>query len=311
MNNPASYLRLSVLALLWGSSFLLIKLSLSALSPAQVSFTRIVFGATVLLLLCLFRGFKLGHGLWLKVAIAGLFGSTIPWLMFGIGEQTVSSGLTGVINAMTPLWTVLFGAFFGNGEERIRPLRLAGVGLGFAGVVVILAPWEGDLPGWGVLACLAAPISYGISLVYIGRSVTPYARERGVSPLAVPAMQLTAAAGLSALTLPFGGLQPVHFQPVGLLAIAILGVLGTGFAFALNYHVINDEGPTTASTVTYLIPGVSVVLGWLVLHENLGLRGIAGMVIVLIGVGLSRQAKPRQQATEPPGTTVVGARCPQ
>lgn len=308
MNNPASYLRLGTLALLWGSSFLLIKIALDALSPVQIAFARIVLGALVLLLLCTLRGIQLrGHQLWRHVVVAALFASTLPWVLFGVGEQTVNSGLTGVLNATTPLWTVLFGLIFG-GQRSLPPARFAGLGLGFAGVMLIFAPWQGDLPGWGALACLGAAASYGVGYVYIGRNLTSATlRDRGVSPLAVAALQMTASSGLAVFTLPVGGLQPVHLAVLPLLAITVLGVAGTGFAFALNYRLISDEGATTASTVTYLMPAVSVFLGWLVLGEHLGLRVLAGMAVVLIGVALSRRSSsptPAPAPAQPAGKSV-------
>lgn len=310
MNNPASYLRLGTLALMWGASFLLIKIGLEALSPTQVAFARMALGALVLILLCALRGIRLRGGgsaearkLWRNVTIAALFGSTLPWVLFGLGEQTVSSGLTGVLNATTPLWTVLFGLLFGT-ERSLPPARFAGLMLGFAGVVLILAPWNGSgVFGWGVIACLAAAVSYGIGFVYIGRSLTGARVDgRQLPPLALAAMQMTAATGLGLLALPLGGLQPVSMEPVPLLAVGILGVFGTGFAFALHYRIISDEGATTASTVTYLMPVVSVLLGWLVLDEQFGMRVLAGMLVVLAGVALSRRkgggasAGPRNEA---------------
>ncbi|RCW46682.1 drug/metabolite transporter (DMT)-like permease [Halopolyspora algeriensis] len=297
MNNPANYLRLGALALVWGASFLLIKIGLEALSPTQVAVARITLGAIVLLLLCALRGIRLrgaatteARGLWRTITIAALFGNTLPWVLFGLGEQTVSSGLTGVLNATTPLWTVLFGLLFGT-ERSLTPVRFTGLLLGFAGVVVILAPWTASGAfGWGALACLAAAVSYGIGFVYIGRSLTD-ARVDGqqLPPLGVAAMQMTAATGLGLLALPVGGLQPVALDPVPLLAVAVLGIVGTGFAFALNMRIISDEGATTASTVTYLMPLVSVLLGWLVLNEQFGPRVLVGMAVVLVGVALSRQ----------------------
>lgn len=296
MNSRASYVRLITLALLWGASFLLIKVALTALSAAQIALTRIVLGALVLLVLCALRGMR-PTGLrtaderrvWRHVAVAGLFASALPWILFGIGERTVASGLTGVLNATTPLWTILFGMLFGR-ERTITVLRFAGLALGFAGVVLIFAPWQaGSLLGWGVFACLAAAASYGVGYVYIGRNLTGPSLRQGIPPLAMAGMQMTAAAGWALLALPVAGLEPVRPNPLALLAVTVLGVFGTGIAFALNYRLIADEGPTTTATVTYLLPIVSVLLGWWVLHEQLGLRELIGMAVVLLGVALSRQ----------------------
>ncbi|QUH05069.1 EamA family transporter [Saccharopolyspora erythraea] len=292
MNNPASYYRLAALALLWGSSFLLIKVALEALSPTQIALTRIVLGALVLVALCAVRGIRLrgSAALWRRIATAGLFASALPWVLFGVGEQTVASGLTGVINATTPLWTALFGMLLAR--ETPPKSRLTGLGVGFAGVVLIFAPWQGgDLLAPGVLACLGAAASYGVGYVYIGRKLTGESlREHGLSPLALASMQMIAAAGFAAVALPIDGLRPVHPEPLALLSIAVLGVLGTGIAFAMNYRLIADEGATTASTVAYLMPIVSVLLGWLVLDEQLGARVLTGMALVLAGVLLIRRS---------------------
>jgi drug/metabolite transporter (DMT)-like permease len=294
VNNPASYFRLGALALMWGSSFLLIKIALAAMTPTQIALARIVLGALVLLLLCSLRGLRV-HGdrrLWRQVTIAALFASALPWVLFGIGEQTVDSGLTGVLNATTPLWTVLLGVLVG-GESAMSRSRLTGLVLGFAGVVLIFAPWQGGgLLSWGVLACLAAAASYAVAYVYIGRNLTgDRLREQGLSPLALAAMQMIAATGIALVALPVGGFALVGPDPLALLAVAALGIFGTGIAFALNYRLISDEGATTASTVAYLMPLVSVVLGWLLLGEQLGLRVLLGMAIVLIGVALTRGSR--------------------
>lgn len=274
MRHTSSYLHLLVLALLWGSSFLFIKVALNALSAPQIAFTRIVLGALVLLALCALRGHDLraGRSLWGRVTVAALFASALPWVLIGIGEQTIDSGLAGVLNATTPLWTVLFGLLIG--QERLRPSRATGLLLGFSGVVLILAPWHSaSLLQWGALACLTASASYGIAYVYIGRKLTGH----GKPPVA-----------LAALALPIGWTQ-VQFSPLPLLAVGALGVFGTGAAFALNYRLIADEGATTAATVTYLAPVVSVLLGWLVLGEALNWRILLGVLVVLTGVALIRQ----------------------
>ncbi|TWF93005.1 DMT family transporter [Saccharopolyspora dendranthemae] len=286
MNNPASYLRLGALALFWGASFLLIKLGLEAMSPTQIAFARIVLGALTLLAICAVRGLRIpgDRNLWKHVAVAALLSNALPWVLLAAGEQSVESGLAGVLNATTPLWTVLFGLL--AGREALPPRRAAGLLLGFLGVLVIFAPWQGGgLLSWGVLSCVAAAASYGIGFVYTGRFIT----GRGTPPLALAGMQLTAAIGFSLLALPIGGLRLVHWNPVALLAILALGVVGTGIGFALNYRLIGDEGATTASTVTYIMPAFSVLLGWILLGEQLPFRVLLGMAVVLVGVAMTHR----------------------
>ncbi|TDC92883.1 DMT family transporter [Saccharopolyspora aridisoli] len=286
MNNPTSYVRLGALALFWGASFLLIKLGLEALSPTQIALGRIVLGALTLLAICAVRGLRIprDRDLWRHIAVAAVFANALPWVLLAVGEQSVESGLAGVLNATTPLWTVLFGLL--AGREALPPRRAAGLLIGFLGVLVIFAPWQGGgTLGWGVLACIAASASYGIGFVYTGRFIT----GRGTPPLALASMQLTAAIGFSLLALPIDGLRVVHWDPVALLAVLALGVVGTGIGFALNYRLIGDEGATTASTVTYIMPIFSVLLGWLLLDEQLPLRVLLGMAVVLAGVALTHR----------------------
>lgn len=301
MNNPTSYFRLGSLALLWGASFLLIKIALDSLAPVHVALTRIALGALVLLALSAFRGERMGSGrrLWGHVAMAALFASALPWTLLSAGEQLVDSGLAGVLNATTPLWTVLFGFLLG-GQTAMAPGRWLGLGLGFAGVLLILEPWQSGALSWGVPLCLAASASYGVGYVYIGRNLTgDRLRASGVTPLAMATMQMVAASGLATLALPLGGLLLPEPAAAPLLAVAALGIFGTGIGFALNYRLIADEGATTASTVTFLMPVVSVVLGWLVLGERFGALTLIGMLVVLAGVALTRQNPGRERGRRP------------
>lgn len=280
-------IRMAVLALLWGSSFLWIKLALAGgLSPLHITVVRCALGAGVLLVLARADGQRLPRDrrTWSHLVVAALFCNALPFLLFGIGEQSVDSGVAGVLNATTPLWSLVIAVTSGT-ERGVRPVRLAGLLLGFAGTVLIFAPWQrGGLSGWGVPALLAAAVSYAVAFAYMARHLI----GRRTAPLALSAAQLLAATGLSTVALPTG---PTSFSGPTLSAVAAvvaLGVLGTGVTFHLNSRLIADEGPTTAATVGYLLPVVSVGLGAIVLGERVGLRVIVGMSLVLVGVGLAR-----------------------
>jgi drug/metabolite transporter (DMT)-like permease len=288
--------RMAVLALLWGSTFLWIKLALEALSPVQVTLARCVLGSVTLLVACLVRGGRLprGGGTWARITVAALFCNALPFALFSLGEQTVSSGLAGVLNATTPLWSLLIGLLLGT-ERGLRPVRLAGLLLGFAGVVLILAPWRQAGPvGWGALAIVAAAASYAVGFTVMGRTLV----GRGHATISLSAAQLLAATALTALTLPAGGLTPVRLHPASLVAVVVLGVAATGVTFHLTYRMIAAEGVTNAATVGYLLPIVSVVLGALILHEHIGLRTVAGMAVVLVGVALTRRTRPVRAAPQ-------------
>ncbi|WP_406176119.1 DMT family transporter [Streptomyces canus] len=294
--SPASTLRMAALALLWGSGFLWIKLALDhGLSPAQITIARCVLGTAVLFLLARAAGQRLpgARSTWGHLIVAALFCNAIPFALFAVGEQSVDSGVAGVLNATTPLWSLLIGVLLGT-DRGLRPLRLTGLLLGFAGTVLIFAPWHrSGLLTWGALALLTAAASYAVAFAYMSRKLTS-----GQAPLALSTAQLLMATGWTTLSLPFAG--PVDTDLTGLAAVTALGVLGTGVTFYLNYRLIADEGPTTAATVGYLLPVVSVALGAVLLDERVGMRVLVGMAIVLTGVALTRPRGARGTARPAP-----------
>ncbi|MCW6006194.1 DMT family transporter [Micromonospora sp. CPCC 205371] len=289
MNKLRTWAQVGALALLWGSTFLWIELALDALTPVQVTFSRCVLGAAALLVACLGSGRRLPRDLatWGHVVVAAFFCNALPFAMFSIGQQTIDSGVAGVLNATTPLWSVLIGVAIGS-ERGPRPVRLAGLLLGFAGVVLIFAPWRTTGPvGWGALAIVVAAASYAAGFAYMGRHLV----GKGIPTISLSAAQLIAATGLTALTLPAGGLTPIGLSPQTLIVVVILGVVATGATFHLTYRIIAAEGATNAATVGYLLPVVSVALGAIALGESLNLRIAAGMVVVLVGVALTRRGR--------------------
>ncbi|WP_405521174.1 DMT family transporter [Streptomyces canus] len=281
--SPASTLRMAALALLWGSGFLWIKLALHhGLSPAQITIARCVLGTAVLFLLARAAGQRLprSRSTWGHLVVAALFCNAIPFALFAVGEQSVDSGVAGVLNATTPLWSLLIGVLLGT-DRGLRPLRLTGLVLGFAGTVLIFAPWHrSGMLTWGALALLAAAASYAVAFAYMARKLTS-----GQAPLAYSAAQLLMATAWTTLSVPVAG--PVDTDLIGLGAVTALGVLGTGVTFYLNYRLIADEGPVTTATVGYLLPVVSVALGAVVLDERVESRVLTGMAIVLTGIALT------------------------
>jgi drug/metabolite transporter (DMT)-like permease len=244
----------------------------------QVTVLRCVLGAGVLLVLCWSARQRLprDRGTWGRLAVAALFCNTLPFALFSIGEQTVDSGVAGVLNATTPLWSLLIGVATG------APWRAAAGFLRGAGDLRALA--RGGLTSWGGLALLGVAASYAVPFAYLARHLV----DRGVAPLALSAAQLIAATGLATIALPVGGLSWSGATTGSLLAVAVLGVVATGITFHLNYRMIAEEGPTAAGTVGCLLPVVSVTLGALVLDESVGPRVLAGMAVVLVGVACTR-----------------------
>lgn len=280
-------LRMAVLALLWGSTFLWIKIALEGLPPAWVTFLRCACGAALLLVLCRRAGLRLPRGrlLWSRLAVAALLCNALPFLLFSVGEQSVDSGVAGVLNATTPLWSLLIGLALGAGRRAVREPRLGGLLAGFAGVLLIFAPWHrSGLASWGALALLGAAASYALAFAYMGRRLIP----TGAGALPLAAGQLTAATALSVPALLVTGTTGTAVTVRSTVAVLALGVLCTGVTFHLTVRIIADEGATDAATVGYLLPVVSVGLGALVLDESVGARVVAGMLVVLVGVGLTR-----------------------
>ncbi len=303
MRSWASLVRFVSLALVWGSSFLWIKIALGGLSPIQITLIRLALGAIVIVGLAIVTNARMPKDwrTWAKMLVPALFGSALPFTLFAVGEQSVDSGIAGVMNSTTPLWALLITVAIGT-ERHLGALRTIGLLVGFAGTLVIFAPWQAaGVASWGALVCLIAAISYAVSYAYIGRNLSGK-----LSSVALSASQLTGGVVLVAIAMPFtGGLDPVHLSVGPLIAVAILGIMGTGVAFVLNNRLIEDEGVVMATSVGYLIPIVSVLLGVFFLHEEWNVRILLGMVVVLAGVALSRRRQPHavSASATPVGTT--------
>jgi drug/metabolite transporter (DMT)-like permease len=293
--------RIGLLALIWGSAFLWIKLADRGFSPVEVTLARLALGAVVLFAIVLGRRDQVPRSarVWAHIAVAALFANAVPYLLFAVAEQSVNSSTAGIINATTPLWTVVL-ALAVRHQKAVTSWQAAGLIVGFGGAVLIFTPWNtaGGLTSAGALECLAASISYAISYIYMDK----FLARRGIGPVVLSACQLAAASVMLAIALAVTGVRAPHFTAVSVAAIAVLGIIGTGFAYVLNYQIITSEGATVASTVTYLLPVVAIVLGVLVLGESVTAAALAGIALVLAGVALTRRrTKPASAEVSPPG----------
>ena len=276
-----------VLALTWGASFLFIKVGLEGLSPAQVVLGRLLAGAVTLVVIARSTGQRLPRDrvVWGHLAVVAVLLCVVPFSLFAVAEQHISSGLASVYNATTPLMTMLV-ALAALPEERPTRTRLAGLVGGFAGVLLVLAPWHGlgraDVVGQ--VACLGATACYGTAFVYLRRFVSP----RGLGAVPVATIQVGTAAAIMLVLAPFVAADPVHLTPGVVLSVLALGALGTGAAYVWNTNVVAGWGATNASTVTYLTPLVGLVLGVLVLRESLTWNQPVGAVVVVLSVALGQ-----------------------
>jgi drug/metabolite transporter (DMT)-like permease len=212
-----------------------------------------------------------------------VIGNVIPFLLFAWGEQHISSSRAGVLNATTPLCTLIAAIVF-LPRERPTPMRVAGLLVGFAGVVVVIGPWTDSGAGAisGQLACLGAAALYGLGFAYTSRFIS----WRAVAPGVLAAGQLLAGTILVVALTPVIGWSTPHLSARVVLSVATLGAMGTGIAYLIYHGLMRDAGATSTSLVTYLAPVVAVVLGVLVLGERVTWNLFVGAVIVITGVAL-------------------------
>ncbi len=286
--NPHAWkLQFALISAIWGSSFLFIKVLDRHWPALWVAFGRVVLGAATLALLVTLRGerFPTDRRLWLHSAVAAVLFNAAPFTLFAFGEKHASSIVAGLWNATTPLW-VLVVLLLAFPEERPTRSRLVGIGTGFVGVVILLGPWRGLAGGqWiGDVACAAAALCYGIGFPYTRR----YLASRGESGVQLSACQLSCAVLVMAPFLLLAPAPTAHIGLDGWGSLLALGALGSGVAYALNYAVVRARGSAVASTVTYLIPVVSTVLGAVVLGEALRWNQPVGALVLLGGIAISQ-----------------------
>ena len=275
------------LGIVWGCSFIFIKLGLEFLTPFGVAFGRCALGAMALLIYLKIKGLTLvrdrkmiGH-LW----VVSLLLNVIPGILFAWAETEVTSILAGIINAVTPLMTLIAIMVVSRNEKPTKP-QVVGLILGFLGVLTVLGAWKGlgDNPLWAILILLAAVTCYGFSFPYSRRFILP----AQLKPEVMAATQVT----LGAITLLplflYNGIAKSDFLVGPVLAMVALGVFGSGFAYIWNFTIMRDAGSAIASSVTYVTPLVAVLVGFIFLSETLHWYEPAGAVIVLLGAAIAQ-----------------------
>lgn len=290
-------IRFGVLSLIWGFSFLLIKVGTQGFAPFQVTFGRLLFGTAVLAAALAVKRQRLPRDArtLAHLAVAAFLLNALPFSLFAYAELTIPSTLAGICNATSPLWGMAL-SLVALSEDRPTRVRVAGLGLGFTGVLTVLGAWQGfhGLDVTGTALALLASLSYPIGWIYVRRTLAGSSH----SHLSLSGAQLLLATLQLAVVTPlFTGIP--DSLPVGpLLAVVALGALGTGFAMLLQYGLVAETGPTTAQMVTYFIPVVATAAGVTLLGETLTWSTPVGAVVVLAGAALT-QAGPRRRRTEP------------
>ena len=290
--------RFLLLTLIWGASFLFIKIGVEALAPLQVAFGRMMFGSLALIAITIARRERLPREprVWAHLAVAAALANSLPFTLFAYAERQVSSALASIGNATVPLFTLLFALLL-LPSERPTLRRTVGLAIGFAGVLVVLGVWRGVTTGpdvAGMALILIAAASYGVSGVYMRR----YLSSTEYSSLALSVGQLVVGSVELGVLLPFATTMPHHLPARVVVAIFTLGTFGTGIAYVLSYGLIRLAGATVASTVTYFIPVVSIVIGVVGLGEKLAWNAPVGAVIIVAGALWSRTS-PRASLVQP------------
>ena len=281
-----SWSMLLILGAIWGASYMFIKIGLRDLTPEMIAFVRIALAALILVPLAHSRGALRGLR-----PLAGWFlliGSVqvaVPFVLIGLGEEEISSGLAGILVATTPMFTALL-AIWVDHEERSHGLRLVGVATGFAGVALLLGV---DLGGSGAellggLMVVLAGLGYAIGALLAKHKlegVQPIAMSAGVMASSTLVLVPAAIAGAPS---EVPGLGPIA-------AVVTLGVVGTGFAFILLYSLISSVGPARTWLVTYIAPLFAVAYGATLLDEEITAATIGGMALILAGSWLAAEGK--------------------
>ncbi|SBV04025.1 Permease of the drug/metabolite transporter (DMT) superfamily [Streptomyces sp. MnatMP-M77] len=299
-------IRFAGLSLIWGFSFLLIKVGTEGYAPFQVTFGRLLAGTAVLVAAMAMRRERLPRSArtWGHLTVAALLLNALPFSLFSYAELTIPSTLAGICNATSPLWGMALSVV-ALSEDRPTRRRVAGLGVGFLGVLTVLGAWQGfsglDLPGTGM--ALLASFCYPVGWIYVRRTLA----GTGASTLALTGSQLFLGTLQLAVVTPVFTSAPTSFPLLPTLSVLALGGLGTGLAVLLQFGLVQEVGPTTAQMVTYFIPVIATAAGVALLGEQLAWNTPVGALIVLVGAALT-QSRPRPAAPPEPVAAPVTAR---
>lgn len=273
---------LLLLAAIWGSSFLFIRLSVGDFGPIALSGMRtLIAGVTLLPILFLSKKIAVIRTYWRSIIIVGLFNSALPFIFFNFATMTLPAGTMSIINALTPLWGAAIAWVWL--KDKLPPLRMLGLMVGFVGILVLV--WDklslNDTASiYAVIAGVAAPIFYGIAASYTKKYLMD------ADPIATAAGSLVAA-GLMLLPFTLYTWPTAPISGGAWAALVGLGLLCTAVAYVLYYRLLIRVGPPRAMTVTFLIPVFGVFWGWLFLGESITLRIVMGGGVILLGTALA------------------------
>ena len=279
---PRDIVELVALAALWGGSFLFMRVAVAEFGPVALVFLRVAGAALLLVPMLAVRGELAAlRRHWRPIAVIGLTNSALPFLCFAYAALSITAGLSAIFNSATPLFAAIV-AWLWLGD-RMTPLRVLGLAIGFAGVIWIGWDKADFRPGgsaWAIAACLLATMSYGVSPSITKKKLAT------APPLAIAAGSQVAAALL--LALPAALFWPATAPSAhAWLMAGLLAIFGTGLAYILYFRLIANAGPSNAVAVTYLVPLFAVLWGGVFLDERLTLPIVLGCAVIFLGTALA------------------------
>ena len=276
-----------LLGIVWGCSFIFIKLGLEFLTPSGVAFGRVALGAITLLIIAKRRSISLPNErrTWFFLWIVSLLLNVIPGFLFALAEVHVTSVLAGIINACTPFTTLIFILILST-EEKPKAYQILGLLTGALGVGIVLGIWNGfgRNSTAGIIALFGAVTCYGLSFPIIRKHLTPLK----LKPESMAAAQLTTGAITLTPFFIYHGINTYNARIPALLGMLALGIFGSGVAYIWNFRIVAQAGSAIASSVTYLTPVVAVFVGWLFLGEKISWKEPVGALVVVFGAALAQ-----------------------
>jgi len=277
-----------ILGVVWGCSFVFIKSGLEFLSPVGVAFFRCALGAITLYSYARYKRISLPRNRMalIHIWVVSLLLNVIPGIFYALAETVVTSVLAAIMNAVTPLMTVL-AILLINREEKPALHQLLGLILGFLGVLIVLGAWAGlgDNPLWAIMVLLIAVACYGVTFPYTRRFVMPLQ----IKSEAIVATQLICAASTLLPIYLLSGISITELPAVSVISMVALGVFGSGFAYLWNFKIMQLAGSAIASSVTYLTPLVAVIVGVIFLSEKVTWNEPVGALVVLFGAAIAQE----------------------
>ena len=282
------WLLFTFVGLIWGTSFLWIKIAVQEVSPFVLVSFRTLFAALGLVVYLLID--RKARMPWKEIAprlpvfiVLGLVNVAIPWLLISWAEMHIESGVASILNATMPLWTIIIAPLVIS-DDKITLPKLAGLATGFIGVVLLFLPSIGE--GWSTNLLGQAAV-LGATLCYASATIFARKKAHGLNPQTQTFLQFTMST-LIVWSLTFGIEKQVILPalPITWLALLWLGLLGSGFAYIIYFSLLHRLGPTRLSMVTYIPPVVGVLLGIIFLGEAFHWQALVGALLILSGISI-------------------------